>query len=68
MSEKRKKSNIKALDEVKDKMGWGKPSNHDLGCEIQHTGKCNCKDPNYELYKSTREPKDGKINVAKIPF
>ena len=21
---------------------------HDLGCEIQHTGKCNCKDENYE--------------------
>ena len=33
---------------------------HDLGCEIQHTDKCNCKDEGYEQKET--------IDVSKIPF
>ncbi len=35
------------LKRAKLKMGWVKPIQHDTGCEIQHTGKCNCQEPNY---------------------
>ena len=51
---------------------------HDLGCEIQHTGKCNCKDEGYEQSELDKKflNEDGdtpiealdKISVKDIPF
>lgn len=40
---------------------------HDLGCEIQHTGECNCKEKGYKQYKID-EKIEGEVSAKRIPF